>query len=145
MQPIPIGTRHELDFVVRPQATVPHLLPEDFPEFAQMPAVLATGLMVGLIEGCCQRAILPFLDWPREGSLGVHVDFSHLAPTPAGMTVHVWAEVIAVEGRRITFRAEAHDGIDCISRGTHVRAVVDYPRFIEKAQAKAQQAGVALR
>ena len=143
MQDIPIGARHALDYTVEPGVTVPALYRGAFPEFGQMPPVLATGLMVSLIEGCCQRAILPYLDWPREGSLGVHVDFSHLAPTPVGMTVHVEAEVIAVEGRRITFSAEAFDGVDCISRGTHARMVVDYVRFVEKSAEKARKAGVA--
>lgn len=141
MLTIPIGARYALDYTVEPEVTVPALYREALPEFGDMPAVLATGLMVSLIEGCCQRAILPYLDWPREGSLGVHVDFSHLAPTPVGMTVHVEAEVIAVEGRRITFRAEASDGVDCISRGTHARMVVDYARFMQRAAEKARAAG----
>ncbi|MHB0921074.1 MAG: hypothetical protein B7X31_13490 [Thiomonas sp. 13-66-29] len=143
MKPIPTGTRFAFDYTVQPGVTVPALYADTFPEFAQMPGVLATGLMVTLIEGCCQRAILPFLDWPREGSLGVHVDFSHLAPTPPGMTVHVTAEVVAVNGRRVVFRAEAFDAVECISRGTHERMVVDYERFARKAADKARAAGLA--
>jgi len=47
-----------------------------------MPEVFATGFLVGLMEGACQLAIKPYLDWPREQSLGTHVSFSHLAATP---------------------------------------------------------------
>ncbi|PPE69059.1 thioesterase family protein [Caldimonas thermodepolymerans] len=142
MKDIPIGARAELTYTVTRETTVPHIYPE-FEEFRQMPEVFATGLMVSMLEACCQRAILPYLDWPREGSLGTHVNFSHLAPTAPGMTIHVQAEVIAVDGRRITFRAEAHDGIDKISEGTHERAVVDYARFNAKVADKRARAGLA--
>jgi len=139
MKDIPLGTRAELHYTVTRDKTVPFIY-EEFEEFRQMPEVFATGLMVSMLEACCQKAIIPFLDWPREGSLGTHVDFSHLAATPAGMTIHVRAEVIAVDGRRITFRAEAHDGIDKISEGTHERTVVDYERFNARVAQKAARA-----
>lgn len=143
MKDIPLGTRAELHYTVTRDKTVPFIY-EEFEDFKQMPEVFATGLMVSMLEACCQKAIIPFLDWPREGSLGTHVDFSHVAATPAGMTIHVRAEVIAVDGRKITFRAEAHDGIDKISEGTHQRVVVDYAKFEQKiAQKVAQKAGNA--
>ena len=34
-----------------------------------------------------------------------------------------------VEGRRLTFAAEAHDGVDRICAGRHERFVVDRARF----------------
>ena len=139
MKDIPLGTRAELHYTVTRDKTVP-LIYDEFEELRQMPEVFATGLMVSMLEACCQKAILPFLDWPREGSLGTHVDFSHLAATPAGMTIHVRAEVVAVDGRRITFHAEAHDGIDKISEGTHQRMVVDYEKFNAKVAQKAARA-----
>lgn len=129
------GLRHVMRFTVSESKTVPQLYSE-FDEFQQMPGVFATGFMVGLIEAACQRAIKPFLDWPREQSVGTHVSFSHLAATPPGLTVTVEAEVIAVEGRRITFRASAHDGVDLISEGTHERFVIDAAKFDAKLQAK---------
>ncbi len=46
------------------------------------------------------------------------------------------ARLTAVEGRRLSFTVEAHDGIDLVSRGTHQRAVIDRARFDAKAQAK---------
>ena len=42
---------------------------------------------------------MPHLD-AGEGSLGVHVDVSHLAATPPGLTVTVDVEVTAIEGKR---------------------------------------------
>ncbi len=129
------GIRHQFRYTVPEDKTVPNLYPE-FAEFREMPEVFATGFMVGLIEGACQLAIKPYLDWPREQSLGTHVNFSHLAATPPGLTVTVDCEVIAVEGRRVTFRATAHDGHDLISEGTHERVVIDAARFAERVSRK---------
>ena len=129
------GIKSQFRYVVRSDKTVPDLYP-DFAEFQDMPRVFATGFMVGLIEGACQLAIKPYLDWPREQSVGTHVDFSHLAATPPGLTVTVDCEIIAVDGRKITFKARAHDGVDLISEGTHERVVIDPARFNAKLAAK---------
>lgn len=129
------GIRHTMRYTVPSNKTVPHIFPE-FAEFQDMPEVFATGFLVALMEGACQQAIKPYLDWPREQSVGTQVNFSHLAATPAGLTVTVECEVIAVQGRKITFRATAHDGHDLISAGTHERAVIDAARFNERLAPK---------
>lgn len=128
MKDVPIGARAEIRYTVTPDKTVPATYSE-FPEFADMPQVFATGLMVTLLEACCQKAILPYLDWPRELSVGTQVNFEHLAATPPGMSLRVSAEVVAVQGRKISFRAEAHDEFDHVARGTHERHVIDAQRF----------------
>jgi fluoroacetyl-CoA thioesterase len=97
--------------------------------FREMPAVLATGFMVGLMEWACIELLRPHLDWPAEQSLGTHVDFSHLAATPPGMTVTVDATLESIEGRKLVFSVVAHDGVDTISTGRHERAVIDVARF----------------
>lgn len=125
------GIRTRFRYTVPTDKTVPHLYPE-WKEFREMPEVLATGFLVGLMEGVCQLAIKPFLDWPREQSLGTWVEFSHLAPTLPGMTITVDAEVTAVEGRRVRFFARAHDGLDLISEGRHERAVIEVARFSDR-------------
>lgn len=136
------GLRSRFEYTVAADKTVPKLYRE-FAEFAQMPPVFATAYLVGLIEGTCQQAIVPYLDWPREQSLGTLVNFTHLAATPPGMTVTVEAEVIAVEGRTVRFRARAHDGRDLISEGIHERVVIDTERFLRKVSDKARAAGSA--
>ena len=129
------GIKSQFRYVVRADKTVPDLYPE-FAEFQDMPRVFATGFMIGLIEGACQLAIKPYLDWPHEQSVGTQVDFSHLASTPPGLTVTVDCEITAVDGRKITFKARAHDGVDLISEGTHERVVIDAARFHAKLAAK---------
>ena len=88
------------------------------------------------MEWACIEAITPHLDWPREQSLGTHVNFSHLAATPPGMTVTVKVRLDAVEGRKLSFTLSAHDGVDLISEGTHERHVIDAERFNQKVAVK---------
>jgi len=122
------GLESEFRFTVPGNKTVPHLYPEA-PSFQDMPQVFATGFMVGLLEWACLEAIKPWLDWPREQTVGTHVDFSHLAATPPGLTVTVKVRVENVEGRKISFSVTAHDGIDLISEGRHERFVIDAAKF----------------
>ena len=129
------GVQFAFSYVVTDSKTVPQLYPE-WLEFQDMPEVFATGYLIGLMEGVCQLSIKPFLDWPREQSVGTHVNFSHLAATPPGLTVRVHSEVIAVNGRKITFRASAHDGHDLISEGTHERVIINAARFAQRLQSK---------
>ena len=121
------GLEHELRFVVPETKTVPHLYPES-PEFAAMPEVFATGFMVGLVEWACILAIGPHLD-EGEISLGTLVDLSHDAATPPGMEVVARVRLEAMEGRRLTFSAEASDEQERICAGRHGRFVVDRARF----------------
>jgi fluoroacetyl-CoA thioesterase len=75
--------------------------------------------------------------------VGVLVNVRHLAATPLGATVTAHAKLIAVDGRRLTFRVTAHDGTDLIGEGVHERALIDLARFEAKTKAKAAAAGLA--
>ena len=134
------GLTHTFEFTIPPNKTVPHLYPES-DMFREMPDVLATGFMVGLLEWACVEAIRPHLDWPAEQTLGTHVDFSHEAATPPGLTVTVRVQLREVTGRKLRFDIEAHDGIDIISRGSHERFVIDAARFRDKVAQKARAVG----
>ena len=129
------GLTHRHQFTITDTTTVPYLYPES-DMFREMPAVLATGFMVGLLEWACIELIRPHLDWPAEQSLGTHVNFSHLAATPPGLTVTVDVKLESVEGRKLVFSVNAHDGIDTISTGTHERVVIDEARFLSKLALK---------
>ncbi|MGD8475696.1 MAG: thioesterase family protein, partial [Burkholderiales bacterium] len=87
-------------------------------------------------EWACIELLRPHLDWPDEQSLGTHVDFSHLAATPPGLTVTVDVKLESVQGRKLAFSVVAHDGIDTISTGTHERVIIDVARFRNKLAAK---------
>jgi len=119
--------------------TVPRIY-EEAADFQLMPRVLATGYLVALVEWACIELIKPHLDWPREMTLGTHVDLSHVAATPPGLTVEVTAELAAVEGRKLSFAVRAHDGIDLIGEGRHERHVIDTERFNRKIAEKSARA-----
>lgn len=135
------GIKTTWSYCVPPTKTVPQLYPEA-PEFAAMPGVFATGFMVGLLEWTCMKVVADHLD-PGEGSLGIHIDVSHVAATLPGQTIQVEAECIKVEGRRISFAVTAHDGVEVIGKGTHQRMIVPWDKFASKVNAKAAIAGVA--
>ncbi|RPH39023.1 MAG: thioesterase [Burkholderiales bacterium] len=129
------GIRYEHRFVVPLSKTVPALYPES-PEFVVMPEVFATGFLVGFLEWACIKAINPHLDWPREQTVGTHIDVSHEAATPPGLEVTATVELIAVEGRKLVFAVAAHDGVDRIARGRHERFVIDREKFDARVGAK---------
>ena len=129
------GIKYVHRFKLPASKTVPALYPEA-DEFVAMPEVFATGFLVGFIEWACIRAINPHLDWPREQSVGTHIDISHDAATPAGLEVTATVELLAIEGRKLIFAVEAHDGVDLISKGRHERYIIDKQKFEAKVAAK---------
>jgi predicted thioesterase len=98
--------------------------------------VYATPVMVGLIELAAVNAVDHLLP---DGSttVGTRLDVRHLAPSPLGIAVRARAELIGVDGRRLTFTVEAFDAVEKIGEGTHERAVVDGSRLLARAAAKA--------
>ncbi|MBI2307627.1 MAG: thioesterase family protein [Rhodocyclales bacterium] len=126
-------------FRIPASKTVPALYPEA-EEFVAMPEVFATGFLVGFLEWACIKAINPHLDWPREQTVGTHIDVSHEAATPPGMEVTATVELVAVEGKKLSFAVEAHDGVDLISRGQHERFVIDKAKFDARLGAKQDKA-----
>lgn len=133
------GIKYAHTFRVPLSKTVPALYPEA-DEFVAMPEVFATGFLVGFLEWACIKAINPHLDWPQEQTVGTHIDVSHEAATPPGLEVTANVELVAVEGRKLVFAVEAHDGVDLISRGRHERYVIDRERFDAKLGAKRRSA-----
>jgi fluoroacetyl-CoA thioesterase len=122
--------------------TVPRIYPEA-PDFQLMPKVLATGYLVALCEWAAIELMKPHLDWPREQSVGTHVNLSHTAATPPGLTIEITVTVTEVQGRMVAFSVHASDGVDPISEGTHQRHVIDAERFNKNVAEKAAAAGVA--
>jgi len=134
------GIKYEHKFVVPSSKTVPALYPEA-EEFLAMPEVFATGFLVGFLEWTCIKCINPHIDWPREQTLGTHIDVSHLAPTPPGLEVTANVELLEIDGRRLVFQVEAHDGVDVISKGRHERFVINREKFNAKVNGKINPSG----
>lgn len=129
---ITVGATAERSQVVTEEMTVAYHHPD-------MPPVFGTPLMIYLMEVTASDAIEKYLP---EGwvTVGVVVNVKHLAATPVGATVTAKAKVLSVDGYMITFAIEAHDGVEKIGEGTHVRAAVEMDRFLKRVKAKAQRA-----
>ncbi len=134
------GFLFEFQYVVTDNKTVPDLYPEA-EEFQLMPKVFATGFMVGLFEWACIRAIKPYLNYPREQTVGIHVNFSHIAATPPGLSIMVKGRLDKIEGRKLSFSIEADDGVEKISEGTHDRFIILTEKFNQKVEEKKKQSG----
>ena len=93
--------------------------------------VLATPIMVALMENAAMMAVTDALP---EGSttVGGKIDVSHLAPTPVGAEVTATAVLESVEGRKLVFHVEAHQGELLLGEGSHLRFVVDRDKFMAK-------------
>lgn len=133
------GIRFEWTYTVPPRATVPQLY-HDTAFCLDMPDVLATGYMVGMMALACVNGIMPYMDWPREQSLGTMVNFVHFAPTPPGLTLRIAGEVLEVAGRRVLFKVEAWDDVERICEGTHERHIIDPVRFDARVEKKRKHA-----
>jgi fluoroacetyl-CoA thioesterase len=129
MQSIPVGATGSFSLNVMPD----HLASR-FKD-TTLPAVLATPVMIMVMENAALNAIKPYLD-TGESALGTRVDVRHLAATPAGRRVTGEARVTAVDGRRIEFSIRATDGNEVIGVGTHERMVIQLARFAERMTAK---------
>jgi len=133
------GLKVDFTYKVSAERTVPKLLSES-KEFGLMPEVLATGYMVALFEWACIVAVNPYLDWPEEQTVGIHVNFSHVAATPPGLKVHILGNLNQIDGRKLSFTLKADDGVDLISEGTHERFIINRSKFDKKMHQKVQTA-----
>ena len=121
------GIKATFSYTVPLDKTLPHIYPEAA-EMQTMPEVFASGFMIALMEWASVKALQPHMD-EGEGSVSVHFDISHDAPTPPGFTVTIEAEVTEVDKNRVWLSLRAHDGVDTISEGYHQRAVVAWDKF----------------
>src|SRR5579863_902707 len=129
MQSIPVGTTGSFSLLVLPE----HLASR-FKDVT-LPPVLATPVMIMVMENAALNAIKPYLE-AGESALGTRVDVRHLAATPVGRQVIGEAKVTKVDGRRIEFAVRAADGNEEIGVGTHERVVIQLAKLAERMKAK---------
>src|SRR5204863_6754250 len=97
-------------------------------------------MMIALMENAAWGAVAAELD---EGyvTVGTLVNVQHLGATPLGQKVTARAELIAIDGRHLTFKVEAHDEHKKIGEGQHERHIVNLQKCLERiGQVQALQA-----
>ena len=128
MAEIPTGTKGEQQILVTTENAINFLGLEGA-------RVLSTPHMIGMMERTCRDTVKPLLGDGYD-TVGTHVNVSHLAAAPLGMSVRFQAEVTGVNGNRVEFRVEAWDEKEKIGEGTHQRAIINVAKFATKLAAK---------
>ena len=129
MQSMPLGAKGSFSLVVTPG----HLA-NRFKD-AMLPPVLATPVMIMVMENAALNAMKPYFDF-GETALGTRVDVRHIAATPVGRRVTGEAEVTKVDGRLVEFTMRATDGDEVIGQGTHERVIINLAKFSEHLKSK---------
>lgn len=121
---IEVGLKHESQIVVSANNTALALGSGDM-------EVFATPAMVALMENAAMLAVAPHLD---EGAttVGVEISTSHIKASPLGASIWASAELVAIDGRKLSFEVKAWDSQGTIGEGKHTRFVVDRERFLSK-------------
>lgn len=95
--------------------------------------VLATPMMIALIEAAAQEAVQLYL--PKGWiTVGKKVDVEHMRPSPLGEVVTAEAILVKVDGRALDFSVQAKDRFGLIGQGHHQRFIVNVERFLEKVR-----------
>jgi fluoroacetyl-CoA thioesterase len=130
------GIRSSIELHVDERLCVPALA-ERFAGMHDMPPVLATAFMVAFIEWAAIEALRGYLASGQK-TVGTHIDVSHVAATPIGMTVTAEVEIVAVMGRTLRFRVRCNDESGLIGEGFHERTIIDGAKFLKRVAAKAE-------
>lgn len=91
---------------------------------------VATVAMILWVEATCGRLLQPYVD-EGEATVGFRVAVDHTGAAFAGRPVDVDAEIVAVAGRKVTFRVRLEQDGRQVMAGEHVRAVIDLARFLD--------------
>lgn len=102
---------------------------------ADMPPVLSTAFMVGLIECTCIDGLRPYL-LEGENTVGTLIDVSHISSTPVGMRITAEARLVAVVGRKLRFLVACHDEHEIVGKGNHERTLIRPASFMRRAEGK---------
>jgi fluoroacetyl-CoA thioesterase len=128
-----IGMTHELERLTTEEMSAQKVYPH-------VPNVYATRAMVGHIEEVCADMVLPCLA-EGEQTVGIGMNFKHMAATPLGMKVRFTAKLTEIDGKKLTFAVEGSDEMDKIGEAVHQRFIINAAKFNGKVAEKARKAG----
>ena len=118
------GMRYTCEMVVEERHLAMYVGSGDLP-------VLGTPVMMTMMENAAMKAVENALG-DGESTVGAYIESSHVRPTALGDTIRATAELIEVEGRKLTFHVAAEDSKGVIGEGKHVRYVINVEKFLAK-------------
>ena len=123
-----IGIQHTLTLTVTQSETA---------KFVQSGGVevLATPILINLVERCAWQGVLPYMSQNTD-TVGTYIEVKHLSPTPVGMTVRCFCELVAINDRELVFNFEVFDDAEQIAQGIHKRFIIQCDKFQNKADSK---------
>ena len=128
IQPLTIGIKQFETFIVLPEHTAKTIQSGGL-------EVLASPALIAKIEKCAWQSVLPFMEDGYD-TVGTFIEMKHLAPTPVGTEVQCESELIAVNGRELTFHITAYDTVEKIAEATHKRVIIKCDLFLQKTNTK---------
>ena len=122
------GLEATIEKIVPHEWTLAHFNP-------QLPAVLSTPAMIGMMEIAAAQAVQA--DLPAGAiTVGTRIEVDHLKAVPEGTSVRATARLVEHKGRFMIFEVEASAGEHVIGRGRVYRAIVEPAKFHAKAHAR---------
>lgn len=91
--------------------------------------VYSTPAMLALMEGASWHMVKDVAGLDTVGTL---VNIQHLRACKVGAKVWAEAELVAIDGRKLSFNVVASDDKGEIGKGYHERFIVDPDRFMSK-------------
>jgi len=123
-----IGLEAAIEKIVPREWTLAHFNP-------QLPAVLSTPAMIGMMEIAAAQAVQAEL--PAGAiTVGTRIEVDHLKAVPEGTSVRATGRLVEYKGRFMIFEAEASAGEHVIGRGRVYRAIVEPAKFHAQAHAR---------
>ncbi len=123
MQQLRKGLKFSKKFRVTKEHTAKHLGSGDV-------EVLSTPSLILFMEETCRVFTDEYLP-EGQTTVGTLVNIRHMKAAPVGAEIEVRAEVLSVDGRRLTYWVEAWWGERKIGQGVHERVIVNRKEFME--------------
>ncbi|MCC8076200.1 MAG: dihydrolipoamide acyltransferase [Clostridiales bacterium] len=125
---IELGLKGRAETVVTPEKTAVACGSGSLP-------VYGTPWMLALMEEAACNSLKDALA-ENQGSVGMGMELTHVSPTPVGMKVWAESELVAVEGKKLTFSVTAYDEAGVIGRCQQQRCLIWNDRFLSRCQSK---------
>ena len=91
--------------------------------------------MIALMEKSAYESVQSLLE-EGSGTVGTLMNIQQLSATPVDMKVTAESELIAIDGRKLTFKVTAFDEVGKIGEGTHERFIINNEKFQAKTNSK---------